>query len=244
MAEQATFYSESFTIRANEVDQHGNCTLSSIFQLFQEVAGNHALLLNFDITDLHTKGLTWVLHRMDIQILTYPKWRDKITIETWPATGDALRAYRNYRIINENGQELGVCLSYWMMMNIKTRRPTRMPREVLETRLENREHVLEVSTGKIPSLSNVDQEFRFRVRKADLDMNRHVNNAIYVQWIEETIDFNQGTKIKRMDISFIKECKFGDVIYSQKEQAESSKSLHLLKNQSDELVAQASIITN
>ena len=243
MSEQATFYSENFTIRANEVDENGNCTLSSIFQLFQEVAGNHALLLNFDITDLHAKGLTWVLHRMDIQIRNYPKWRDKITIETWPATGDALRAYRNYRILDESGQELGVCLSYWMMMNMETRRPTRMPREVLETRLADREHVLEVTSEKIPTVSKVDLEYRVTVRKADLDMNRHVNNAVYVQWIEETVDFNQISGIERMDISFLRECKFGDVIYSQKEQTGASESLHQLKNQRDELVAQALITT-
>ena len=111
-------YSEDFKIRASEVDTIGKITFSSICSLFQEVAGNHALLLNFDITDLQKRGWTWVLHRMDIKMNHFPKWRELITIETWPAAGDALRAYRNYRILDSKGNVLGVCLSYWMMINL------------------------------------------------------------------------------------------------------------------------------
>ena len=40
-----------------------------------------------------------------------------------PAAGDSLRAYRNYRIVDTNNQEIGHCLSYWMAMNLNTRRP-------------------------------------------------------------------------------------------------------------------------
>jgi acyl-CoA thioesterase FadM len=95
-----TFHIEQFTIRANEVDTSGNLTLASICNFFQEVAGNNAKALNFDITDMHEQNLTWVLQKMDINIHSTVDWRDTITIETWPAAGDSLRAYLNYRILD------------------------------------------------------------------------------------------------------------------------------------------------
>ncbi|HCT54532.1 MAG TPA: acyl-[acyl-carrier-protein] thioesterase [Balneola sp.] len=236
----AAIYSEQFEVRASEVDTSGKITLSSVCSLFQEVAGNHALLLNFDITDLHKQGLTWVLHRMDIKIHEYPKWRESITIETWPAAGDALRAYRNYRILNENGDEIAVCLSYWMMINMKTRRPTRMTQDILNTRLSDREHVLPINSSKIPKIEEPSSGKIIPVRRSDLDMNKHVNNARYLEWMEEPLNEGQIYRTNKVDIIFLRESVYGDTITSQIKAAEQASTFHQLKNQRDEIIALAS----
>ncbi|MEX0844961.1 MAG: acyl-ACP thioesterase domain-containing protein [Balneolaceae bacterium] len=236
MTKQTTKHTESFKIRANEVDAEGNCTLPAICSLFQEIAGNHALLLNFDITQLHEQNLTWVLHRMDIKIDRYPEWRETITIETWPAAGDALRAYRNYRIFGENGEQIGRSLSYWMMINMETRRPARMPKEVLDLRLSDIDHVIPVKTTRLKPFDEADTEIHFTVRKSDLDMNRHVNNARYVEWMLETYPDNQASQIHEIDIIFMQESIAGDKIISQQTQ-HNSHTKHKLKNQNGTVLA-------
>lgn len=232
-------YSEKFKIRASEVDTSGKITLPSICSLFQEVAGNHALLLNFDITDLHKQGLTWVLHRMDIKIDRFPQWRESITIETWPAAGDALRAYRNYRILDSDNKELGVCLSYWMMINMKSRRPTRMTQEVLDTRLSDRDHVLEVRSDRIPKVGNETSEKKIPVRRSDLDMNQHVNNARFLEWMLEPLNEGQISRVNKIDITFLRESVKGDIISSKVQPVEHDSTLHQLENQDDEIIALA-----
>lgn len=234
-----SIYSEDFTIRASEVDTSGKITCASIFSLFQEVAGNHALILNFDITDLHKKGLTWVLHRMDIKMSRFPKWRESITVETWPAAGDALRAYRNYRIIDANGKILGLCLSYWMMINMETRRPTRMTEDILNTRLSDREHVLPVRSDKIPKFEEPSSQKKILVRRSDLDMNQHVNNARYLEWMQEPLNLGQISRIKKVDIVFMKESVYGDSIISKTRILEHDATLHQLENQNNEIIALA-----
>lgn len=232
-------YTEKFKIRANEVDNNGKITLPAISGLFQEIAGNHALLLNFDITDLHKQGLTWVLHRMDIEVIKLPNWRDEITIETWPAAGDTLRAYRNYRILDQDNNELVVSLSYWMMINLETRRPTRLSDEILNTRLSDREHVLPVKTDRIGKLDETAVHKDIAVRRADLDMNRHVNNVHFLEWMMETLNEGQLARIKKIDIQFIKEAVYGDVINSKMSVKSHDSSLHQLENQKGEIVAKA-----
>lgn len=240
MTKDITKHSESFTIRASEVDKTGKATLPSICALFQEVAGNHALKLNFDITQLHEQGLTWVLHRMDIKINRYPNWREKIIIETWPAAGDALRAYRDYKILDEEGNLLGVCLSYWMMINLKSRKPTRMPKEVLELRLSDIDHVLPVKSDRIKQFEEADVQKKFIVRKSDLDMNEHVNNARYVEWLMETYDESKAYLVKNIDIMFMQECRAEDIITSERKIEEKQNYLHQLKNQEGNILALAS----
>jgi acyl-ACP thioesterase len=239
MTEDITKHSETFTIRASEVGAGGQITLPAICGLFQEVAGNHALKLDFDITQLQEKDLTWVLHRMDIKMERYPNWREKITIETWPAAGDALRAYRDYRILDEDDNQIGACLSYWMMINMKTRRPSRMPQEVLDLRLTNLEHVMPIKSDKIEPFEEPDMEKKFVVRKSDLDMNNHVNNARFVEWLMESYDDDKKYLIKNMDIMFMRESKAGDIITSQRMEHEARKFTHQLKNQDDEILALA-----
>lgn len=242
--DSTAIYSEDFQIRASEVDTSGNITYSAICSLFQEVAGNHALLLNFDITDLHKKGLTWVLHRMDIKIDEFPKWRDIITVETWPAAGDALRAYRNYRILDSNGKVLGVCLSYWMMINMETRRPTRMTEDILNTRLSDREHVLPVTSERIPKITESSTEKKVVVRKSDLDMNQHVNNARYLEWMQEPLNNGQISRTKRIDIVFVRESLYGDSITSKTQTIDDSSTLNQLENQKGDIIAQAKFTIN
>lgn len=239
MTDNITKHSESFTVRASEVGAGGQITLPSICGLFQEVAGNHALKLNFDISQLQEKDLTWVLHRMDIKMKRYPNWREKITIETWPAAGDALRAYRNYRILDEEDELIGCCLSYWMMINMKTRRPTRMPQDVLDLRLSDLEHVMPVKSEQMEPFEGSDVEKKFVVRKSDLDMNEHVNNARYVDWLMETYDEDKAYLIKNMDIIFTQECHSGDIITSQRKEDEPRTFKHQLKNQDGDTLALA-----
>ena len=203
-------YKESFKIRANEVDHDGEATLPALCNLLQEVAGNHALLLNFDITDLFKKNLTWVLHRLHVKVFRYPKWREEIEIETWPSRGDALRAYRDFRITNKDGEVLAVSLSYWMMINLENRRPTRMPAEVLDMSFRD-DHTLEVRNDRIKLSDELMPCAQFKVRKADLDMNNHVNNVNYIQWMCDAIP-DDNSKLHEMDVQFLMEALRGETI--------------------------------
>lgn len=239
MTDDITKHRETFIIRASEVGSGGQITLPSLCSLFQEVAGNHALKLNFDITQLHKQDLTWVLHRMDIQVDRYPNWREKITIETWPAAGDALRAYRNYRILDEEENEIGTCLSYWMMINLKTRKPTRMPQDVLDLRLSDIDHVMPVKTDRLDPFEESDITKKFIVRKSDLDMNDHVNNARFVEWLMETYQDDKAYLIKNIDIMFMQESRAGDMITSERKIEEHQNYRHQLKNQDGKILALA-----
>ncbi|HCD51446.1 MAG TPA: acyl-[acyl-carrier-protein] thioesterase [Balneolaceae bacterium] len=239
MSKQSTTHQESFTIRANEVDITGKATLPAILSLFQEVAGNNAKALNFDITDMHEQNLTWVLHRMDININRLPDWRQTITIETWPASGDALRAYRNYRILDDSGNELINCLSYWMIINLETRRATRIPEAVLATRLTEREHVTPVKSNRIRPFRDGDKNISFTVRRSDLDMNNHVNNARFMEWMVELLSYEEIHSLSNFDIVFMHEGLLGDTLTSSVKHTEEKSVSFTLSNQTEQPIAVA-----
>lgn len=214
-------YQEKFKIRASEIDVNQEAILPAICDLLQEVAGNHARLLNFDITDLQEDKLTWVLRRLNIEMERFPNWREEITIQTWPSSGDGLRAYRDFIILDKHGQEIGHCLSYWLMMDVESRRPTRIPEKIMQMAPRETEHVLPVDKADYPNIENPDQRLSFDVRKTDLDLNRHVNNVRYIEWSLACLP--EDIQINSFDIQFKAESVLGDTVTAELKELSDKK---------------------
>ncbi|WP_440998663.1 acyl-[acyl-carrier-protein] thioesterase [Fodinibius sp. SL11] len=206
-------FQEQFKIRASEIDINQQATLPAICNLLQEVAGNHARKLQFDITDLQQDELTWVLHRLNVKIDRFPKWREKVIIKTWPSSGDGLRAYRDFLIMDKNGKIIGKSLSYWLIMNIQSRRPTRIPEEILQLAPDETDHVLPVTKAGFTDLDQADYSQQFEVRKSDLDLNQHVNNVRYVEWALSCLPENAS--VSEIDIKFMAESVLDDTILAE-----------------------------
>lgn len=235
-------HEEHFTIRSSEVSHKGKAKLQSICDLLQETAGNHALKLNFDISRLRENQLTWMLHRLHVQIDRFPEWRDRIKIRTWPSSGDTLRAYRDFIIEDSDGKKLGRCLSYWLMINTKTKKPVRMPDEVLQMAPANTGHVLDIKNSRIDVNQPMQDSKLFRVRRSDLDINQHVNNVKYIEWALEALPANHG--ISEIDIEFLSECTEGEEVSSEYATAEIDKRyMHQIIRMSDKKIA-ARAVTN
>lgn len=227
-------FQEVFKIRATEIDSNQKATLPAICNLLQEVAGNHAQQLEFDITDLQEDKLTWVLHRLCVKIDRYPDWRENITIQTWPSSGDGLRAYRDFLILDSNNNAIGKSLSYWLMMNIESRRPTRIPKEILQMAPKNIEHVLPVTQGNFKDFENPDNTASFEVRKTDLDLNQHVNNVRYVEWALSSLPEN--SKPHELDIKFLAESVLGDTDIAESQQNANGGFHHQITRASDQKI--------
>ena len=64
----------------------------------------------------------------------------------------------------------------------------------------------------------------------DLDLNGHVNNAIYVGWAVETVpeDFYRKQRPEHIDVVFHKESLYGDTILSRTQILVKKKSFETL----------------
>ncbi len=88
-------------------------------------------------------------------------------------------------------------------------------------------------------IERIDSEKNFQVRNSDLDMNHHVNNTKYLEWMIETIPENMNKKISEVDIIFLREGLYQDKIRSIAELNEEHTSHHQLINQDGETIALA-----
>lgn len=244
MPKQELTYEVSYKVRSYEVDHHQEASISTICNYFQEAAGLHARELEFDISDLQEKGLTWILYKLQVKVQTFPKRWESIKVTTWPSTGDGLRAYRDYELHNDNGELLASGLSQWMVLDIRKKRPVKMPEELMNSRFKTDKHVLDLHKSNLVDLSPEDSTFITTAGLNDLDMNRHVNNVRYIDWMTG-YNYPKKDEAKKCDeliVQYVSETKAGDKIYLASQDApdqEGKINYTLFKNNKKRVIANA-----
>lgn len=240
MSGDSSIFEEQFKIRASEVGPDQKATLPAICNLLQEIAGNHARQLHFDITDLQENKRTWVLHRLQVEMERYPQWRETITIHTWPSGLDGLRALRDFLILDADKQIIGRSLSYWLILDMENRRPVRISKEILNSVPKDREHVLPITKRDFSEVKKPDGSQSFNVRKSDLDFNRHVNNVRYVEWALACLP--HGEQTDNISIKFLGEAVMGDKVTAAYTSGSANKYFQI-KRPSDQKVLALALAT-
>lgn len=210
---------DKFEIHSYEIDLKRRLKVSALNRYMQESAWKHAEQLGFGYTNFIVKKLTWVLTRMIIQIGKLPLWGETIEVFTWPSGRDDFFAFRDFQFFGADGSEFGRATSSWCVINLLDRRPQTMESVPLSKYPMVKELMFADRPGKIQSLKNADSEWRTHVGYQDLDVNEHVNNVRYLDWIMETypLDFLKNRRLLRLEINYLAEALYGKdvIVFSQ-----------------------------
>ncbi|MBN1780832.1 hypothetical protein JW948_06895 [bacterium] len=233
-------WQERFNVHTYEVDALGKMSLPVLGSLLQETASRHANDLNWGYASLIQKNCIWVLTALKIEMTAYPEWDDTLMIETWPSGKNRLYYFRDFRIKNEQEQTLGIATTNWLIIDIDSRRPARP--EITEpfdfTELGT---VFPEPPRKWPVSEDITVIETVSVKFDDLDINNHVNNIRYFDWMLRSMeaDFRKKHRLRSFEIHFLSEALENDRIQVALKQ-ESGHFEHLLKQEdSGKSVAQA-----
>jgi medium-chain acyl-[acyl-carrier-protein] hydrolase len=206
----------SYAIRSYEVNAGGRLSIPSIFNLLQDAASSHALKLGLSVPQLLANNYTWVLSRIYLKMNQYPGWGDTIQVHTWPSGIQRVFALRDFDL-HQDGCSIGSCISAWIIIDAANRRPVRPTSFARQLNPVDRKHVLEHPLGKLPVLKTPQIEKRFSVRYRDLDINQHVNNASYIEWLLECLPgiVENGRCLSELEVNFLGEALHGDTVLAR-----------------------------
>jgi acyl-ACP thioesterase len=138
-------------------------------------------------------------------------------VRTWlrPPQGSFL--LRDYEIFL-NDKKIGECTSTFSVMDMQTRKPATMDFGSYGA-VFREEGLLAHHPEKIALANEVQDLTQFEVRNSDIDLNNHVNNTRYAQWILDSIPLEilrAGAELKSYEVNFLAETKSGDVVKVQR----------------------------
>ena len=206
-------YAKEYNIRSYECDRNNNLRILTLMNIFQDMADTNATQLGLGLDYCLSKGLAWVGSNYALDITRLPRMHEVIKIETWPAVEKLLGAIRDFEVFGEDGESIIRASSQWVLINFAKKRPVAL-RENLPQYTVLPERALDTDFPKIGEIGRIDEQFKFRVRFDDIDMNRHVNNAVYVLWATESVEseFRLSHNPKKIDVAFKKEGYMGEKI--------------------------------
>nr|WDW26422.1 chloroplast oleoyl-ACP thioesterase 1 [Momordica charantia] len=233
LAEDGLSYKEKFIVRCYEVGINKTATVETIANLLQEVGCNHAQSVGFSTDGFATTPtmrklhLIWVTARMHIEIYKYPAWSDVVEIETW-CQGEGRIGTRRDWILKDYATDevIGRATSKWVTMNQDTRRLQKVSDDIRDEYLVYCPRELRLafpeenssSVRKIPKLEDPGHYSRLGLmpRRADLDMNQHVNNVTYIGWVLESMpqEIISSHELQTITLDYRRECQQGDVVDS------------------------------
>jgi acyl-ACP thioesterase len=212
---------KEYEIRYKEVNDRQEATPVAILNFVEETAAAHCAYIGRNVYDLQKDGIGWVLYAGCFHMDKYPKYREKIKIETWLSEIKGFRGYREYRVLSADNNTLyGGFRGMWLYFDLNRRKPIRVE-EIYNEKWPLRNEIA-INCDIIPSkelITDSDIDKSFTVRRCDIDSNKHVNNVRYMQWLMESIpdsfydkaqmQYIQGTFLNEtiLNRNVISECK-------------------------------------
>ena len=235
--EESDFF---LTVRYGEVGFDGVATLSSLANWLQEAAGQNAGLLGFGEEHLSPLGLSWILARLALRIKRLPAAGERLRVRTWPSALDRF-GHRGYEVYDEKDCLIVIGSSSWSVMNMRERRLASLPSDLAQSYPKDARPCLPFCCRVLPRLADRGERTALlRVRRDDLDINGHVNNAHYLAWLMEALpvpEKESGLSLTpdMLDISFRAECFPGDELESACGAAPASEDMAGLARREQEL---------
>lgn len=179
-------FAKTFPIHSYEIDHRGYLRPVALLNFLQDAAGDHAERLGVSVRQLMARNLTWLLTRYRVRFRRHAREGERLEVRTWPSSREGLQVLRQFEVRDGAGEAVAVASTAWMVLDLATRRTAR-PSECLPAFAVHPEAALEEGFSALKPVARPDRELPFRVRLGDLDLNQHVNNAVYVEWALETV---------------------------------------------------------
>jgi medium-chain acyl-[acyl-carrier-protein] hydrolase len=207
-------FHKEYPIHSYETDVRGFVKPSALLNYLQDSAGEHAGRLGFSVIDLVKKNMTWVLSRYHLRIHRYAEMGRRLEVTTWPSGKSAYYATRDFEVVDGDGPVLSATSS-WMVIGLDKKQPVKLD-AVIDVPYAVDRRALDDPFPSLPVPTARESEVRFRVESDQLDWNRHVNNAVYVQWALEGVP--RGVLLKSrpvaIEVSYRAEAFYGEEVLS------------------------------
>jgi acyl-CoA thioester hydrolase len=190
-------FKRSFRVRAYECDAYGHVNHANYLRYMQETAADASAAVGWDEARYNSIGHIWLIRETDIEYLQSLRYGDTVEVTTWVSDFRRVRSRRNYELRNQTGEMVARASTDWVYVDRATNQPASVPAQMIAdfapSSLAEKQDVtetLKMSTTRArfppappppPGIFTMRRVAEWR----DVDQAQHVNNATYLNYMEE-----------------------------------------------------------
>ena len=199
-------YRKTYQITTNMLDCHDCLKMSTLLDVAQEVAGDHAEELGCGFETMIKQDLIWVIVRNYVEIIKKPINFKEIEVVTYPLKPRFVEFNRETEFYHD-GELFAVSRSTWMLINIKDF-SVKAP-----DFFKGFDDDLGYFKRRIRKLPVIEKSQLQKVKEVEvlysmLDHNGHMNNTKYVDFYLDI--FRPEFSVKTLQIEYIKQSFLDD----------------------------------
>ena len=190
--------------RALDITENEEVRFTAIVDYLQQIAYEHAYNLELSFQQTFKQKLTWYLLRYYIEMHKYPKLNDLLTVRSWVAHSESdMYSLRDFEILDDSGEVICSATTSWILYHFIKKRPVSYI-DHFSDRPFRYERSVSYDFPKLELPAKIDEKVELTVRRSDLDLNRHVNNRVYLEWALESMPkkYYEKYQINKLEISF------------------------------------------
>ncbi len=202
------------TVTYSQVGSGLTMNMAGIVQYLQDCTLAHSESVGRGLAHVAETKRAWFLSGWQIEVIRFPVYQENVTVRTWPHDFKRMYGYRNFDILDSEGNRIVCTNSIWIFMDLAKMCPTKPTEEDMKGYELSDALEMNYAPRKINQMT---EEYRVNadypeivVRRSFLDSNNHVNNGRYVS---EALDLIDKSDVRKMRVDYRKAAVLGNVMY-------------------------------
>lgn len=203
----------AYRVEARDVDFTLKASLVSLCDYILRAAGDDADRNKFGVRDLNCEGCSWVLLRMAVEVYRRLEEQEEFSIRTWVNDVNRMMTTRNMVVRDAVGEVVAAAVTQWAIIDTEKRRAVDITARADFSHAIIHDPSPISAPLRIPVLE-AETVQTHKVVYSDIDFNRHVGSVKYIGWMCDMLpaDIIMHRRLTRLDINYIHEARFGQVL--------------------------------
>jgi acyl-CoA thioester hydrolase len=182
-------HKQTFQVRYYECDAYGHLNNANYLRYMQETAFEASAAAGYGLARYQAMDRFWLIRETEIEYLQPLRYGDLVHVVTWVDQFRRVSCRRLYEFHKDGGEDLAArAETLWIFLDNETNKPASIPDDLYLTFLPANDSMSAPARQAFPSAPPPPPgvfNTRRKVIWHDLDMVQHVNNAVYLEYVEE-----------------------------------------------------------
>jgi len=154
----------------------------------------------------------WIVTQYGVRIRRLPVYDEQVTLRTWPGEAMHLLFPRYWQILDSRGEPVIEASSLWLLMDEKERKMAFPEKNGIE--IPGVETGWEIPLPRRRKMESTDAGAAWEIVPSLVDLNGHLNNAKYMDIIQDILPFSLYEKTMReFMIEYVNEARLGQTLH-------------------------------
>lgn len=235
-------FKEMYTVKTRELGKTNEITNYGILALLEDIAGMHSDSIGYGVKDIERNKRSWIIMNWKLKVFKRPGYGERLLVKTWTRTmgkgKNGYFSYRDFEIIDNEGNQVAIATSKWILYDIEKQRISKISSEIVELYKTEQNHIFEDEEfEKLQEPQKYETVTEYVVKRSDIDVNQHVHNLNYLNIAYEALpeEIYEASECMNVLIEYKHQIKFGAKVKCHYTK-EDGKHIVTIKSDDDSVV--------